>query len=67
MAATEQRDPRYQPEKREQAAKLYKAGHSTAEVAETMGLSRTRVLDLLIEAGVERRPRGRPRKNGTGS
>lgn len=57
-----QRDARYRPEQRVKAAKLYKAGHSTLEVADEMGLSRTRVMTLLDEAGVERRPRGRPRK-----
>ena len=66
MAAT-QRDPRYRPETRVRAAELYRAGHSTRAVADEMGLSRTRVIELLDEAGVKRRPRGRPREKPVGS
>lgn len=56
-----ERDRRYQPELRESARELYESGLSEREVAEKMGLSKTRVHALLVEAGVERRPAA-PRK-----
>lgn len=58
----ENRDPRFDPRKRERARDLYEAGFSEVEVAEEMELSRTRVRMLLDEAGVKRRPPGRPKK-----
>lgn len=57
-----ERDPRYRADLRERAKTLYMEGHSTTEVAEKMGLSRTRVVQLLHDAGVRLRARGRPRK-----
>lgn len=57
-----ERDPRYREDLRERAKELYRSGHSTTEVAEKMDLSRTRIVQLLHEAGVQLRPRGRPRK-----
>lgn len=53
-----ERDRRYEPEKRERARELYESGLSEREVAEQMGLSKTRVHEYLVEAGVERRPVG---------
>jgi DNA-binding transcriptional regulator LsrR (DeoR family) len=57
---TDERDPRYEPTKREQARELYASGMSERAVAEHMELSRTRVRQLLAESGVKRRKRGRP-------
>lgn len=55
------RDPRYRADLREQAAKLYRSGLSAAEVAAKMGLSRTRIMQLLDDSGVKRRGPGWPR------
>lgn len=58
----EERDARFDLTKRDRARELYEAGASEREVAEQMGLSRTRVRRLLAESGVKRRRRGRPRQ-----
>lgn len=58
----DERDRRYEPEKRERARELYESGLSEREVAEQMGLSKTRVHEYLVEAGVERRPVGRTQR-----
>jgi transposase-like protein len=55
------RDPRYDEEKREQAAALYAEHSSVRAVAAEMGLSARRVWELLRDAGVEMRPVGRPK------
>lgn len=55
-----ERDPRYRADLRERAKQLYLAGHSTSEVAGLMELSRTRISQLLNDAGVKLRPRGWP-------
>jgi transposase-like protein len=53
------RDPRYQPELREQAKRLYLVHKLTIrQVAERMGLSRSRITELLEDAGVQTRRRG---------
>lgn len=57
-----ERDPRFDAKLRQRVAKLYRAGHSTREVARRVGRSRNRVVQLLNESGVPLRPRGRPAK-----
>lgn len=59
------RDPRYRPELRERAVKLYEAGQSIRQIAGEMRLSATRVHTILKDAGVEFRPAGRPRKSAS--
>ena len=59
-------DPRYRPEKREQARTLYVDEKlSVRGVAERMEISTRRAWELLHDAGVEMRPEGRPRKEET--
>lgn len=56
--------PRFDPSKREQAARLYRDERlSESQVAERMGVSRSRVRHYLKDAGVRRRRRGAPRGN----
>lgn len=45
------RHPRYKPELREEAVRLYRELQSVRKVGEQMELSHTRVYALLIEAG----------------
>lgn len=60
------RDPRYDAQARDEAARHYRDGRlSERAIAKRMGLSRTRVRDLLDEAGVRRRRVGAPRKRRT--
>lgn len=57
-----QHHPQYRPELRGRAAALYRNGMSIREVADAMDLSYTRVRELLEDAGVKMRRRGRLRK-----
>ena len=56
----EQRDPRFDVEKRKRVRALYESGLSERAVAEKVGLPRTRLRELLAEAGTRKRPVGRP-------
>ena len=48
------------PEERvRMAGELYESGMTERQVAEEMGVSRTRAVYLIEKAGVEKRPRGR--------
>lgn len=51
------RDPRFDGEQRERVARLYREGMSEREVSERVGLSKSRVHQLLRSAGVRRRSR----------
>ena len=43
---------------RQRVVELYQSGHSARYVAGEVGVSRTTVLNILIQSGVERRPVG---------
>lgn len=58
----QERDPRYDAEKRTRARELYESGMTTDEVAAELGVTRSWAVDLLHESGARMRPRGRPRK-----
>jgi hypothetical protein len=47
---------------RADATVLYLSGLTMQEIADDMGLSKTRVWDYLVEMKVRRRPRGRPKR-----
>jgi DNA-binding CsgD family transcriptional regulator len=57
----DERDPRFDESKREEAARLYRSGLSERQVGERMGVSKSRARSYLNDAGVRRRRRGRPR------
>lgn len=46
-----ERDPRYRPELRERAVRLYRELHSIRRVGAAMGVSSRRAWDLLVDAG----------------
>jgi hypothetical protein len=52
------RDPRYKKRLRAEAGRMYRAGKTIDEIAETLGVSRGRAYLLVLESGVELRPRG---------
>lgn len=67
MAVQDHNDPRYKPELREQARKLYEEapegeGLSVRGVAERMGVSTRRAWQLCRDAGCNMRPEGGARK-----
>jgi transposase-like protein len=58
----ESADPRYKRDWRVRAATLYQEHQSLRKVGAIMGISHTRVQQLLDDAEVKRRPAGRPPK-----
>jgi 1,2-phenylacetyl-CoA epoxidase PaaB subunit len=55
------RSPKYEPDLREKAGRLYAQHGTLAAVAAEMGITRARAAILVHESGVKVNPPGRPR------